>query len=111
MCALVTGVQTCALPISCRALDYPVVSGNVSLYNETEGQAILPTPVIGGVGLIDDVRKLCTPALKAAGETLVAIGQPADRTDGWLGASLYLREIAGREEGAPPPLEIGRAHV
>ncbi|GHD61445.1 phosphoribosylformylglycinamidine synthase subunit PurL [Thalassobaculum fulvum] len=91
---------------ACRALDYPVVSGNVSLYNETEGQAILPTPVIGGVGLIDDVHKLCTPALKAAGETLVAIGQPADRTDGWLGASLYLREIEGREEGAPPPLDL-----
>jgi len=91
---------------ACRALDYPIVSGNVSLYNETEGQAILPTPVIGGVGLIDDVAKLCTPSLKAAGETLVAIGQPADRTDGWLGASLYLREIAGREEGAPPPLDL-----
>ncbi len=91
---------------ACRALDYPVVSGNVSLYNETEGQAILPTPVIGGVGLIDDVRKLCTPALKAVGETLVAIGQPAARTDGWLGASLYLREIEGREEGAPPPLDL-----
>ncbi|MEQ8398069.1 phosphoribosylformylglycinamidine synthase subunit PurL [Thalassobaculum sp.] len=91
---------------ACRALDYPIVSGNVSLYNETEGQAILPTPVIGGVGLIDDVSKLCTPSLKAAGETLVVLGQAADRADGWLGASLYLREIAGREEGAPPPLDL-----
>ncbi len=91
---------------ACRALDYPVVSGNVSLYNETEGQAILPTPVIGGVGLIDDVHKLCTPSLKAAGDALVVLGQPADRRDGWLGASLYLREIAGREEGAPPPLDL-----
>jgi len=91
---------------ACRALDYPVVSGNVSLYNETEGRAILPTPVIGGVGLIDDVRLLCTPALKAAGDALIVLGQPADRRDGWLGASLYLREIAGREEGAPPPLDL-----
>ena len=91
---------------ACRALDYPIVSGNVSLYNETEGTAILPTPVIGGVGVIEDVSKLATPALKAAGESLVALGQPADRKDGWLGASLYLREVEGREEGAPPPLDL-----
>ncbi len=91
---------------ACSALDYPVVSGNVSLYNETEGQAILPTPVIGGVGLIDDVDRIMTPALKNAGETLVVLGQPSDRLEGWLGASLYLREIAGREDGAPPPLDL-----
>lgn len=91
---------------ACRALDYPIVSGNVSLYNETDGSAILPTPVIGGVGVIEDVAKLATPALKVAGETLVVLGQPADRTDGWLGASLYLREIEGREEGAPPPIDL-----
>ena len=91
---------------ACRALDYPIVSGNVSLYNETEGTAILPTPVIGGVGVIEDVNKLATPALKASGETLVVLGQPADRTDGWLGSSLYLREVEGREEGAPPPIDL-----
>ena len=62
--------------------------------------------MIGGVGLIDDVHKLCTPSLKAAGHALVVLGQPADLRDGWLGASLYLREIAGREEGAPQPLDL-----
>ena len=91
---------------ACAALDYPVVSGNVSLYNETEGQAILPTPVIGGVGLVDDVAKVMTPAFKGAGETIMVIGQAPDRTDGWLGASIYLREVAGREDGAPPPLDL-----
>ncbi|MDF1793107.1 MAG: phosphoribosylformylglycinamidine synthase subunit PurL [Thalassobaculaceae bacterium] len=91
---------------ACRALDYPIVSGNVSLYNETEGAAILPTPVIGGVGVIENVAKLATPALKSAGETLIVLGQPNDRKDGWLGASLYLREIEGREEGAPPPIDL-----
>ena len=91
---------------ACRTLDYPVVSGNVSLYNETEGQAILPTPVIGGVGLIDHVDQMCTPALKTVDDTVLVIGQPPERTDGWLGASVYLREIAGREDGAPPPVDL-----
>ena len=91
---------------ACRALDYPVISGNVSLYNETEGRAILPTPVIGGVGLLEDVRTACAIALKGAGRSLVVIGQSPDRVDGWLGASLYLREVEGREEGAPPPLDL-----
>jgi len=87
---------------ACRALDYPVVSGNVSLYNETNGKGILPTPVVGGVGLLADAGKSCSPAFKAAGETVIAIGE----TTGWLGCSLYLREIAGREDGAPPPLDL-----
>ncbi len=87
---------------ACLALDYPVVSGNVSLYNETNGQAILPTPVIGGVGMIDDVAKAVDIRLKAPGQTLLLIGA----TKGHLGASLYLREIEGREEGAPPPVDL-----
>jgi phosphoribosylformylglycinamidine synthase len=87
---------------ACKVLDYPVVSGNVSLYNETNGQAILPTPVIGGVGLIDDVAKAVDTRLKAAGQILLLIGD----TKGHLGASLYLREIEGREEGAPPPVDL-----
>ena len=53
---------------ACRALDFPVVSGNVSLYNETNGRAILPTPTIGGVGLLDDFTKSATLAFKAADE-------------------------------------------
>jgi phosphoribosylformylglycinamidine synthase len=87
---------------ACTALDFPVVSGNVSLYNETNGQAIPPTPTIGGVGLLDDVDGAVTIAFKAAGEALVLIGE----TRGHFGASLYLREIEGRSDGAPPPVDL-----
>jgi phosphoribosylformylglycinamidine synthase len=87
---------------ACRELDFPVVSGNVSLYNETNGRAILPTPTIGGVGLLDDFTRQATLAFKAAGETILLIGATA----GWLGQSLYLRDICGREEGAPPPVDL-----
>jgi phosphoribosylformylglycinamidine synthase len=86
---------------ACTALDFPVVSGNVSLYNETSGEGIRPTPAIGGVGLARDVTRTVGLAL-AAGQTLIAIGDTA----GHLGQSLYLREIAGREEGAPPPVDL-----
>ncbi|MFO7309663.1 MAG: phosphoribosylformylglycinamidine synthase subunit PurL, partial [Pseudomonadota bacterium] len=87
---------------ACRALDFPVVSGNVSLYNETQGRSILPTPTIGGVGLLDDVKVHATIAFRAAGEALVLIGE----TKGWLGQSVYLRDICGREAGAPPPVDL-----
>jgi phosphoribosylformylglycinamidine synthase II len=87
---------------ACRALAYPVVSGNVSLYNETSGRAILPTPVIGGVGLIANARGAVDLALKYDGDALVLIGA----TNGHLGCSLYLREIEGREAGPPPPVEL-----
>jgi phosphoribosylformylglycinamidine synthase II len=87
---------------ACLALDYPVVSGNVSFYNETNGKGILPTPVIGGVGVIDDVARAVTIAFKAAGEVIVVIGD----TTGHLGSSLYLREIHGREDGPPPPVDL-----
>jgi phosphoribosylformylglycinamidine synthase len=87
---------------ACKALDFPVVSGNVSLYNETNGRAILPTPTIGGVGLIDDFTKSATLAFKAANEPILLIGE----TTGWLGQSIYLREIAEREQGAPPPVDL-----
>ncbi|MBF0562381.1 MAG: phosphoribosylformylglycinamidine synthase subunit PurL, partial [Alphaproteobacteria bacterium] len=89
---------------ACRELDFPVVSGNVSLYNETQGQAILPTPTIGGVGLLADVGSMVTLAFKAAGNAIVLLGE----TKGWLGASLYLRELCGREDGAPPPVMLHR---
>ncbi len=85
-----------------RALDFPIVSGNVSLYNETNGRAILPTPTIGGVGLIDDFTKSMTIAFKTEGEAILLIGD----TRGWLGQSLYLRDICGREDGAPPPVDL-----
>ncbi len=87
---------------ACRALDFPVVSGNVSLYNETEGVGILPTPTIGGVGVVDDVEKIATVAFKRDGDALVLIGA----TKGWLGQSAYLATVCGREEGAPPPVDL-----
>jgi phosphoribosylformylglycinamidine synthase len=86
---------------ACLALDYPVVSGNVSLYNETEGRPILPTPAIGGVGVLEDVSKAVGYAA-APGLELVLIGA----TIGELGRSLYLREILGREDGPPPPVDL-----
>ncbi|NDC57993.1 MAG: phosphoribosylformylglycinamidine synthase subunit PurL [Alphaproteobacteria bacterium] len=87
---------------ACRALDFPVVSGNVSLYNETNGQAIPPTPAVGGVGLLDDVARRADIAGLRAGDVLILIGE----TKGALGASLYLREVCGREDGAPPPVDL-----
>ncbi|KQP55022.1 phosphoribosylformylglycinamidine synthase subunit PurL [Methylobacterium sp. Leaf108] len=87
---------------ACLALDFPVVSGNVSLYNETNGVGILPTPTIGGVGLLDDVTRHATIALKREGDVLVLLGETA----GWLGQSVYLAVVAGREEGAPPPVDL-----
>jgi phosphoribosylformylglycinamidine synthase subunit PurL len=87
---------------ACKALDFPVVSGNVSLYNETNGRAILPTPTIGGVGVLDDFTKSASLAFKAADEIILLIGD----TQGWLGQSLYLRDVCGREDGAPPPVDL-----
>ncbi len=87
---------------ACRALDFPVVSGNVSLYNETSGRGIPPTPTIGGVGLLDDFTRAATLAFKAEGEVILTVG--ASR--GWLGQSLYLRDICGAEDGAPPPVDL-----
>jgi phosphoribosylformylglycinamidine (FGAM) synthase-like enzyme len=93
---------------ACRALDFPIVSGNVSLYNESKatggGSAILPTPAIGGVGLIEDHTRMATIGFKAPGETIFIIGEGI----GHIGQSLWLREIAGREEGAPPPVDLAR---
>jgi phosphoribosylformylglycinamidine synthase subunit PurL len=85
-----------------RALDFPIVSGNVSLYNETMGAGILPTPTIGGVGLIDDVAKAATIAFKTDGETIFLIGGAGS----WLGRSAWLETVCGREEGAPPPVDL-----
>ncbi|WGF88882.1 phosphoribosylformylglycinamidine synthase subunit PurL [Marinivivus vitaminiproducens] len=87
---------------ACSVLAFPVVSGNVSLYNETDGQAILPTPSVGGVGVIDDLDRMATPRFEEDGLTLILIGE----CFGWLGASLYLRDVIGREEGAPPPVDL-----
>ncbi len=89
---------------ACRALDFPVVSGNVSLYNETNGKGILPTPAIGGVGLLPDVTQRATIPFKDEGEAIVLVGE----TKGHLGQSIYLRDIAGRKDdrSAPPPVDL-----
>jgi len=92
---------------ACRALDFPVVSGNVSLYNETKAddgssQAILPTPAIGGVGLLDDWEKSATIAFKAEGQDVILIGGEGSQ----LGQSLWLREVGGGSAGQPPPIDL-----
>jgi phosphoribosylformylglycinamidine synthase II len=97
---------------ACRALDFPIVSGNVSLYNETKAedgtsQAILPTPAIGGVGLIEDWEKAVGIGFKGPGDVIVAIG---DRR-GQLGQSLWLRELHGREEGPVPRVDLVAEHA
>src|SRR6185312_4866269 len=87
---------------ACRALDFPVVSGNVSLYNETNGQAIPPTPTVGGVGLLPDYHRRAGFSGLKPGDRLLLVGE----TRGEFGASLYLRELFGREDGAPPPVDL-----
>jgi phosphoribosylformylglycinamidine synthase len=87
---------------ACTALAFPVVSGNVSLYNETNGVAIPPTPAIGGVGLIADIAAMATIALKNEGDELLLFG--AER--GHLGQSLYQELATGRNQGAPPPVDL-----
>jgi phosphoribosylformylglycinamidine synthase subunit PurL len=87
---------------ACRALDFPVIGGNCSLYNETNGEGILPTPAIGGVGLMVDVNRMATIAFKRADDVVMLIGD----SQGRLGQSIYLREIEGREEGAAPPVDL-----
>ncbi len=91
---------------ACLALDFPIVSGNVSLYNESKatggGSAILPTPAIGGVGLLEDWARSVTIAFKNTGDAIIAVGERG----GHLGQSVWLREIHGREEGPPPPVDL-----
>jgi phosphoribosylformylglycinamidine synthase len=99
---------------ACRALDFPIVSGNVSLYNESKatggGSAILPTPAIGGVGIIADVAKMMTMRFKAAGDAIYLVGPEhwarPDPTRSHLGQSLWLREIKGIAGGRTPPTDL-----
>jgi phosphoribosylformylglycinamidine synthase len=101
MWQIVAGID--GIGAACRALDFPVIGGNCSLYNETNGEGILPTPTIGGVGLMKDVSKMATVAFKRPGDVVIVIGQ----TKGHMGQSIYLREIEGREEGAAPAVDPG----
>lgn len=86
---------------ACRALDMPIVSGNVSLYNETDGQAILPTPTIGAVGLLDDLGQLIGMAPRD-GDALILLGA----VQGHLGQSAYAWELFGNAEGDAPPVDL-----
>jgi len=96
---------------ACLALDTPVVSGNVSLYNETDGEPILPTPTIGAIGIIDNLDQTATVGFKADGDAVILIGGADTVTDGWLGQSLYLRDLHSIEEGAPPPVDLAQERV
>ena len=87
---------------ACETLNYPVISGNVSLYNETNGVAIPPTPAIGGVGLIEDATKAVRIGGALAGDELIAVGV----TRGHLGQSLYMRDLFGVGAGAPPHVDL-----
>ncbi len=87
---------------ACRALAFPVVSGNVSLYNETNGVAIPPTPAVGGVGLIPDIAKIARIGLTQDGDALILIGAEG----GHLGQSLYQELAQGKNDGAPPPVDL-----
>ncbi len=90
---------------ACRVLDFPVVSGNVSLYNETNGRAIPPTPTIAGVGLIPDWSKMARIGFAAPGHAILLIGAPPERGT-HLGQSIYARQFFGSTDGAPPPVEL-----
>ena len=89
-----------------RALDTPVVSGNVSLYNETDGKAIQPCPVIGMVGVIDDIETAVGNRFVAAGQKIFVIGQNKDSNDGWLGSSIYAAHYGDGQIYAPPPVDL-----
>ena len=84
------------------SIQSPPYGYRANYYNETNGEAILPTPAIGGVGLLRDVKRMATIAFKSAGDSIILVGE----TRGHLGQSLYLREIEGLEEGSPPPVDL-----
>jgi phosphoribosylformylglycinamidine synthase II len=93
---------------ACTVLDFPIVSGNVSLYNETNGVAIPPTPAIGGVGLIPDLEQAAGFGGLASGHILLVVGE----STGAMGASIYLKVVEGREDGGAPAVDLAaeKAH-
>ncbi|HVD94299.1 MAG TPA: phosphoribosylformylglycinamidine synthase subunit PurL, partial [Vicinamibacterales bacterium] len=102
MWQLVEAVE--GLAEACRALDIPITGGNVSLYNETDGRAIYPTPIIGVVGLIEDASRVLTRAFQGSGDAIVLLGE--DR--GELGGSEYLKVVHGLVRGDAPALDLTR---
>ena len=91
---------------ACLALNYPVISGNVSLYNETKGEGILPTPAIGGVGMVEDVSKIARINAAREGDVVLMVGNGSTLYQGHIGQSIYLREIHGKEIGNPPQVNL-----
>ncbi len=87
---------------ACRTFEIPVTGGNVSFYNDTEGTSIHPTPVLGVVGIIEDLRKAVTPGFKAAGDVVVLVGENREE----IGGSEYLKAVHGLESGAPPRIDL-----
>ena len=89
---------------ACRALDIPITGGNVSLYNETDGKAVLPTPVLAVVGLIEDANVVVRRTFRADGDAVVLLGDSYDE----LGGSEYLKAVHGLVRGVPPKLDLAR---
>ncbi len=90
---------------ACKVLEFPIVSGNVSLYNETNGEGILPTPTIGGVGLLPDWSRMARIGFAGEGQSILLLGAPK----AWgshLAQSIYMRDIHGRTDGPPPPVDL-----
>jgi phosphoribosylformylglycinamidine synthase len=89
---------------ACRALDVPITGGNVSLYNETNGEAIYPTPILGVVGVLDDAAKVVARAFTGEGEAIVLLGDSFAE----LGGSEYLKTLHQAVQGQPPMLDLDR---
>jgi phosphoribosylformylglycinamidine synthase len=89
---------------ACRALDIPITGGNVSLYNETDGRGVLPTPVLGVVGLIEDASKVVRRLFQDEGDVVILLGESAPE----LGGSEYLKVMHGLVRGRPPALDLAR---
>jgi len=94
---------TRGIAAACRELEIPVVSGNVSFYNETDGQAVLPTPTVAVVGLLPDVSRCCGSAFRAEGDCIALLGE----TRGHLGGSEFLKVFHGKLGGLPPAFDAG----
>ena len=95
---------------ACEELDVPITGGNVSFYNETLGEGIYPTPVLGVVGILEDERKVVRPNFRESGRAIVLLrgSEPGDATDAAIefGSSEYAKEILGELWGYPPQLEL-----
>jgi phosphoribosylformylglycinamidine synthase len=92
---------------ACRALDVPITGGNVSLYNETDGTAIYPTPILGVVGVVEDASRIQSRTFKAEGDAVILLGE----TFAELGGSEFLKTVHGQVKGRPPRLDLNKEHA